>query len=162
VKRWRVRFGFAHVQQAGRLGDGTKKIDEFKGGDMSVVIHQGPMSARRLKRIRQITPAVSGVTALCLLGFGLVTVAAAQETEFAQPELLRVDGQPMNADGKMMYPSPVVFDIDGDGNDELVIGTIFGAVYACENSNKGPGDPQWQAPQSVNTDDGKPLKLNNW
>lgn len=89
-------------------------------------------------------------------------VAQESQSKFDDPVFLQVDDAPMNEDGKMMYPSPVVFDIDNDGTNELVIGTIFGALLACENSNEGSGDPVWEAPVVVNTHDGEPIDLNNW
>ena len=51
----------------------------------------------------------------------LPLLAAAEEPlEFAAPELLLADGQPVNAVEGMPYPSPVLIDVDRDGRDELV------------------------------------------
>lgn len=92
------------------------------------------------------------------------TMAHAQEStsEFEEPVLLTVGDAPLNAEDKMMYPSPALFDVDNDGQDELVIGTIYGEVFACKNSNHGVGDPEWEAPQAVKMVDGEALKLHNW
>ncbi len=79
-----------------------------------------------------------------------------------EPELLMVGDEPLNEDGQMMHPSPAIFDVDNDGANELVIGTIFGGVYASENTNDETGDPVWTEPVVVNTADGEPLKLHNW
>ena len=98
----------------------------------------------------------------CALLFCSVINAQNSQTGFGEPELLYVGDKPLNADGGMMYPSPAIFDIDNDGQAELVIGTIFGAVYSCENANKGSGDPVWEAPVQVRTADKEPLELNNW
>ena len=75
---------------------------------------------------------------------------------------IMISDKALNKDGGMMYPSPAILDIDRDGQNELVIGTIFGGVFACENENTESGDPVWGKPQPVKTADGKPLKLNNW
>ena len=68
------------------------------------------------------------------------------KSRFEEPVFLKVGDSPMNEDGSMMYPSPAIFDVDNDGQDELVVGTIFGGVFACENENTGKGDPQWSEP----------------
>jgi len=107
---------------------------------------------------------LSKIAPLALLTVVICSSTLAQEVDstFDEPVFLKVGDAPMNEDGKMMYPSPVIMDVDNDGQNELVIGTIFGAVYACENSNSGSGDPVWEAPVSVSTVDDVPLKLNNW
>jgi len=61
-----------------------------------------------------------------------------------------------------MYPSPAIFDVDNDGQDELVIGTIFGRLVFSENTNASAGDPIWSEPEPIETTEGEPLKLNNW
>lgn len=105
---------------------------------------------------------------LMLLMATSCAIATAQEstsesaTQFEDPVFLKVGDEIMNEDGKMMYPSPAMFDVDNDGQDELVIGTIFGGLFACENSNKEEGEPVWEAPTAVNSVDDEPLKLNNW
>lgn len=93
-----------------------------------------------------------------------VMAANAQEStgQFEDPVFLQVGDAPMNEDGSMMYPSPALMDVDNDGDNELVIGTIFGQVFACENTGEDGQDPVWSAPTAVNTVNGEPLKLNNW
>ena len=53
-------------------------------------------------------------------------------------------------------------DVDNDGDTEMVIGSIFGGLYASENSNEKGGEPVWENYQPVNETSGKPLELNNW
>ena len=101
------------------------------------------------------------IAVLCLFS-GTVLYAQETNSNFDDPVLLKVGDTPMNAEGEMMYPSPVMFDIDNDGADELVIGTIFGGIYASENSKQEKGEPVWEAPVAVNSADGEPLNLNNW
>lgn len=101
---------------------------------------------------------------VCLFSVMFGGVSAGQATKLWEaPVPLMVGDVPMNADGRMAYPSPAIFDIDGDGLNELVMGTIFGAIFSCENSNQGKsGDPVWGSPKAVQAAHGKPLRLNNW
>ena len=79
---------------------------------------------------------------------------------FEAPVMLMAGDRPMNAGHS--YPSPAIIDIDGDGDDEMVLGEIMGTVSFCENENKSGGDPKWSAVSPVLMADRKPLKLNNW
>ena len=89
--------------------------------------------------------------------------AGLNDNQFESPICIKAGDKILNADGAMLYPSPAIFDVDQDGNDELVIGTIFGKIFACENSNASSvGDPVWGNPKALKTKDGKELKLNNW
>ena len=78
---------------------------------------------------------------------------------FEAPVMLMAANEPMKASS--MYASPVVFDIDNDGREEMVLGDIRGNVQYCKNEAE-TGEPVWGAVQSVETADGKPLELNNW
>ncbi len=99
-----------------------------------------------------------------LLAAVMCVPALAQEGEsmFDAPVVLKVGDKPLNADGEIMYPSPAIFDIDNDGKDELVIGSIFGSVHACENESDSSGEPVWSEPKVVKTNKNEPLELNNW
>lgn len=90
--------------------------------------------------------------------------ATAQDHEgtFEAPVLIPLGDKPLNHHGEILYPSPTIFDVDNDGKDELVIGTLFGHLYQCENAHEGKGDPQWTAPQLIETRMRRPLELNNW
>ena len=79
---------------------------------------------------------------------------------FEAPVMLMADGKPMQAGHS--YPSPGLFDVDDDGDDEMVLGEIMGSVSYCENTNAGSGDPVWGPVKELMTADNKPLKLNNW
>ena len=102
-------------------------------------------------------------TSCCVIAFFSAQKSTSEAgTQFEEPVALMVGDEVMNQNSKMKYPSPAVFDVDNDGKDELVIGTIFGGIYACENSNQNDGDPVWEAPVAVNSVDGEPLDLHNW
>lgn len=81
---------------------------------------------------------------------------------FEAPVFLKNGDEPLNKDGNMAYPSPAIFDIDNDGANELVVGTIFGAVYKCENKNTDSGDPVWSTPKMVKDAEGDDIAMENW
>jgi hypothetical protein len=101
---------------------------------------------------------------------GLVACTQADAAEgtdvgdrFASPVRLTVDGKPLNQSVKQMYPSPAMYDVDDDGQLELVVGDIFGRLYVYENQNRSrKGDPVWSKEQALNSRDGKPIKVSNW
>ena len=80
---------------------------------------------------------------------------------FDPPVRLTADGKFINDDGKMLYPTPVLLDIDKDGQQELVIGDLWGALWICENGSKS-GDPVWSKPTKLKGANGKELKVPNW
>lgn len=57
----------------------------------------------------------------------------------------------------MTYPSPAVFDLDGDGTDELYVGDLFGYVHAAERDGAG-----WGKATKVKDAGGNDLKFDNW
>ncbi len=106
---------------------------------------------------------------VCALATGLVSGfandLAAQEVgeraEFGEPEMLYVGAVPLNLKAEQMYPSPAMFDIDGDGRDELVVGDIFGSLNIYENEAK-TGDPKWSEFRALKSVDGEAIKVSNW
>ena len=83
-----------------------------------------------------------------------------ENATFEAPIMLLAGGEPMEAG--YSYPSPAVFDVDNDGQDEMVLGEIMGTVSVCENENKSSGDPEWSSVAPLLAADGEPLQLNNW
>ena len=74
-----------------------------------------------------------------------------------------VGDQPLNSRANQMYPSPALYDVDGDGQDELVVGDIFGSLNVYENQNaSGKGDPVWAEHVRLNSTKGEPIKVSNW
>ncbi len=59
---------------------------------------------------------------------------------------------------EMMYPSPVLHDIDRDGIRELVIGDIFGHIRVGEPADTAT---TWSKLTKVHAND-EILRLNNW
>ncbi len=56
-----------------------------------------------------------------------------------------------------MYPSPCMFDLDGDKKADLVIGDLFGhlSVYS-------PYGDAWKAKPAIKGANGKKLDFSNW
>jgi hypothetical protein len=83
----------------------------------------------------------------------------AEAPRFAAPALLTGGDEPLGRG--ILYPSPALFDIDGDGARELVIGDLFGRVRVAE---KLPGEDAlaWSAPEPLQAADGEELKFHNW
>lgn len=82
---------------------------------------------------------------------------------FDAPIRLMVKDAPLNAAAKIRFPSPAIFDVDGDGEAELVIGSLMGGVGFYENLNaSGAGDPVWSARQPLKSSTGVPIRTSNW
>ncbi|MBK8975429.1 MAG: hypothetical protein IPM29_05850 [Planctomycetes bacterium] len=76
---------------------------------------------------------------------------------FATPIRLLADGKPLGQ--RLPYPSPRRYDIDGDGETELVIGDLPGRVQVADKLGDDPAT--WSALRPFETD-GRPLKFHNW
>ena len=83
------------------------------------------------------------------------------DVQFAQPELLLADGKPINQVEDMPYPSPVLFDVDRDGKDELVCGDLWGYLWVYENT-AAEGAPVWGAATKLESAEGEVIKVSNW
>lgn len=59
------------------------------------------------------------------------------------------------------YLSPKIFDVDRDGLDELVLGTLTGRLFACEFES-GKNTVEIGEPKALETTFGAPLKCDNW
>lgn len=81
---------------------------------------------------------------------------------FEKPVLIRAGGEIYNREGIMRYPSPAIVDIQNDGIDELIVGSLFGRLQVCSDQNEGKGTPKWSAPEFMKDVDGETIKLNNW
>ena len=80
---------------------------------------------------------------------------------FEAPVRLMSDGKPLEA--RDPFPSPAIYDIDGDGVNEMTVGGLRGNLEVFEDSNKtGQGEPIWKSRGSLKDSDGKRIKLTNW
>lgn len=88
---------------------------------------------------------------------------AESSSVFERPVRISVADAPLNAVAKKRYPSPAMFDVDGDGKAELVIGDLMGNLGYYENLNtSGIGDPVWDSREELQGISGKPIRTPNW
>ena len=96
-------------------------------------------------------------TSLTLAAAALLSTGALAQAEFDAPERITAAGDNFS---KILYPSPVLFDVDGDGARDLVIGDLRGFLYMCP-PDAANDDLTWRAMANLESE-GKPLKLHNW
>ncbi len=84
------------------------------------------------------------------------------EEVFEAPVRLKVGDQFLNDAARQMYPSPAMFDIDRDGQLELVVGDIFGSLNVYENLSDEKSDPVWSTHIPLKLSDGEKVKVSNW
>ncbi len=87
----------------------------------------------------------------------------AQSQEVQAPDLF-ADPVPLLRDGAnhtgILYPSPVLHNLDGEGQPELLIGDLRGYITYSHRVPDG-ADHQWGPAKQVQSQ-GKALKLDNW
>src|SRR5262245_12765214 len=94
-----------------------------------------------------------------------VTVTLAAQAEqpkalFEPPVRLLSDGMPINQRERLLYPSPVLLDLDGDKQVELVIGDLWGKLRVYQPAGKR-GDLTWRSGTILQAQ-GKDLVVPNW
>ncbi|MEM9381471.1 MAG: hypothetical protein AAGB93_16065 [Planctomycetota bacterium] len=94
---------------------------------------------------------------LLLASAGLGVEGETPKVRFAPPVQLTAGG---SAHTGILYPSPALHDVDGDGARELLIGEIFGTITVSEREAEGPATA-WAEAQPMRVG-GEPIKLNNW
>ncbi|MFT6108999.1 MAG: hypothetical protein ACJA2W_001912 [Planctomycetota bacterium] len=77
---------------------------------------------------------------------------------FAEPEPL-LEGK-LVLGAKLRYPSPRLYDLDGDGAAEMVVGDLSGRLHVATKRNGGSGR-RWNKLAPLTTD-GTELKFHNW
>jgi len=93
---------------------------------------------------------------------GTVELPVAEGDIFEAPVRLKVGEQYLNNAARQMYPSPAMFDIDRDGQLELVVGDIFGSLNVYENLSDEKSDPVWSSHIPLKLSDGAKVKVSNW
>jgi hypothetical protein len=82
---------------------------------------------------------------------------------FAPAVLIEAAGAPINADDDILFPSPVLLDVDADGADELVVGDLWGHLYVHERvAVEGSAERVWGARSELRHADGSNVQLPNW
>ncbi len=94
-----------------------------------------------------------------MYAFILVTALVAGDADakvtFAPPVRLQTGDDYVGS--KRMYPSPCLFDVDGDKRADLIIGDLMGRVTVSGRDGDG-----WTEEKALEGADGKPLKFDNW
>ena len=85
-----------------------------------------------------------------------VADAVGAPVKFEAPVRLMAGDRAMGS--KRLYPSPVMFDVDGDKRADLVIGDLWGKLTM---SRRGTGEA-WGESKPLKGADGKELKFHNW
>ena len=87
---------------------------------------------------------------------------AAQSPSLAKPIPLTAAGLPLNADGAWNLPSPTLFDVDGDGGLEIVVGTLHGDLFVVDDVRiEGVRDPLWGDVRPLVGASGEPVTVPN-
>jgi len=111
------------------------------------------MNIARLRRLAWATAAST-----ILLG----SQGSADETggvRFAAPERILAGDAFLGEE--RLYPSPVLYDMDGDKLPDVVVGDLFGRVTVAHRSAaKSP--VAFGAEKPLHDRDGKPLRFHNW
>jgi hypothetical protein len=68
-------------------------------------------------------------------------------------------GEPMGR--AQLFPSPVLFDLDGDGRAEMVVGDLVGKLLVSRRAS-GDDPLAWTVAEPLRGADGNPLVFHNW
>ena len=127
---------------------------------------------------------LSAFAVLCLLVLTLRSTSAQESVKlavdkplnsppatelFEAPVRLTVNDIPINTDKKVTNISPTLYDVDGDGKPELIIGGVSGelGIHRGENISEDAdaalkGDPAWGSRQAFEDAAGDAITLTNW
>ena len=104
----------------------------------------------------------SNAIAIALVLFATTSWAQTTEqsssTRFEAPVELTANGKPMRG---ISYPSPTLYDLDGDSERELLIGDLRGYIRVSQPGVEETG-LAWSEQEYLQSSSGKKLKLNNW
>lgn len=62
----------------------------------------------------------------------------------------------------ILFPTPVLFDVDGDGATELVVGDLWGSLFVHERAQREDGGFGWGERAELTYHDGSAIELPNW
>ena len=91
----------------------------------------------------------------------LVLQAQQPKIEFAAPVRLLSEGKPLNQREKLLFPSPVLMEIDGSKQTKLVVGDLWGKLRVYEPLGS-KGNLTWGKGTNLKTLSGKELVIPNW
>jgi hypothetical protein len=79
---------------------------------------------------------------------------------FEPPVRLMSGGKPINQEEKLLFPSPVLLDLKGDGQKVLVVGDLWGKLRVYQLTGKR-SDINWGNGANLQAN-GKELVVPNW
>ena len=109
-----------------------------------------------LARVTLLAVAVAGSAIL------LSSRGSADETDrvrFAAPKRIRA-GKAFLGEGRY-YPSPVLYDVDGDKRADILVGDLVGKVTVARRQAAKTA-VAFDGEKPLNDRDGKPLRFHNW
>ncbi|TWU38834.1 FG-GAP repeat protein [Novipirellula aureliae] len=87
----------------------------------------------------------------------------ATDPVFDSPVIIMVYDDSRDTNSKLRFPSPAIYDVDGDGQLELVSGSLMGHIGVYENTNtSGKGDPIWGPREPLKNSEGDIIRSPNW
>ena len=90
----------------------------------------------------------------------LTALADPPRPVFEPPVRLMSEGTPINQKERLMYPSPVLLDLNGDKQKVLVVGDLWGKLRVYKPIGK-TGDLAWGKGENLQAN-GKDLVVPNW
>lgn len=72
----------------------------------------------------------------------------------------RISAQDAFAGSERLFPSPVLFDVDGDGHRDLVVADLRGSLTVAPGLAEAPGRFGKEVP--LEKSDGNQLDFSNW
>lgn len=104
-----------------------------------------------------IVKPVPHVVALLLLA-GCATPATTGG--IAEPVRLRAGDAFVDVGPQIAHAGPALFDLDGDGRRDLVVGTFLGVIAVYRDGGRS-GEPQLE-PRDFLQAEGEQVRINNW
>ena len=99
-----------------------------------------------------MTPTLIALAAMATTGI------PGDSVEFEKPIEITAGGKTFV---ETLYPSPALYDLNGDGVDELIVGDLRGYL---QKATRESGDiaSGWGKATNIKTADGKDLNFSNW
>jgi hypothetical protein len=86
------------------------------------------------------------------------SVGRADDPQFEQPVEITAGGKTYV---QVLYPSPVLYDVNGDGKRDLIIGDLQGYLQFAERDSSG-ASTNWSTSKMMQDANGKDIKFSNW
>ena len=100
------------------------------------------------------------LTLTAAVSLTLPALAQTPRTLFEPPVRLMSEGVPINQKEKLLYPSPVLLNLNGDKQKVLVVGDLWGKLRVYPPTGKR-GDLSWGPGKNLQVK-GKDLVVPNW